>query len=97
MHGPHIPQERKLVTAVPGPKSQELVRRRGEAVSAGLGMAVPVEGAKVILNALLMTFAGKNILLLIPATVFIRIRHFKESWVIVTSVPMFTCVNISNS
>ena len=42
MHGPHIPQERKLVTAVPGPKSQELVRRRGEAVSAGLGMAVPV-------------------------------------------------------
>ena len=60
MHGPHIPQERKLVTAVPGPKSQELVRRRGEAVSAGLGMAVPVEGAKVILNALLMTFAGKK-------------------------------------
>ena len=42
MHGPHIPQERKLVTAVPGPKSQELVRRRGEAVSTGLGMAVPV-------------------------------------------------------
>ena len=42
MHGPHIPQERKLVTSIPGPKSQELVSRRSEAVSAGLGMAVPV-------------------------------------------------------
>ncbi len=42
MHGPHIPQERKLVTSIPGPKSQELVSRRSDAVSAGLGMAVPV-------------------------------------------------------
>ena len=37
-----IPQVRKVLTEIPGPKSQELVRRRGEAVSAGLGMAVPV-------------------------------------------------------
>jgi 4-aminobutyrate aminotransferase/(S)-3-amino-2-methylpropionate transaminase len=42
MHGPHIPQERKLVTAIPGPKSQELIKRRSEAVSAALGMAIPV-------------------------------------------------------
>lgn len=40
--GPHIPQERKLVTAIPGPKSQELIMRRSEAVSAALGMAIPV-------------------------------------------------------
>ena len=40
--GPHIPQERKLITAVPGPKSQELIKRRSEAVSAALGMAIPV-------------------------------------------------------
>ena len=40
--GPNIPQERKLVTAIPGPKSQELIKRRSEAVSAALGMAIPV-------------------------------------------------------
>lgn len=40
--GPHIPQERKLVTAIPGPKSQEIIKRRAEAVSAALGMAIPV-------------------------------------------------------
>lgn len=40
--GPNLPQERKLITEVPGPKSQELVKRRAEAVSAGLGMAVPI-------------------------------------------------------
>ena len=42
MFGPHIPQERKLVTEIPGPKSQELIKRRSEAVSAALGMAIPV-------------------------------------------------------
>jgi len=30
-----------LATAIPGPKSQELIARRKEAVSAGLGMAIP--------------------------------------------------------
>jgi 4-aminobutyrate aminotransferase/(S)-3-amino-2-methylpropionate transaminase len=40
--GPNLPQVRKLVTEVPGPKSQALVKRRAEAVSSGLGMAVPV-------------------------------------------------------
>jgi 4-aminobutyrate aminotransferase/(S)-3-amino-2-methylpropionate transaminase len=42
MFGAHLPQERKLVTAIPGPKSQELIKRRSEAVSAALGMAIPV-------------------------------------------------------
>ena len=40
--GPNIPQERKVVTAIPGPKSQEVIKRRSEAVSAALGMAIPV-------------------------------------------------------
>jgi len=41
-HGPHLPQERRLVTEIPGPKSQELIKRRNEAVSAALGMSMPV-------------------------------------------------------
>ena len=40
--GPNIPQELRLVTAIPGPKSQEIIKRRNEAVSASLGMAIPV-------------------------------------------------------
>jgi 4-aminobutyrate aminotransferase/(S)-3-amino-2-methylpropionate transaminase len=37
-----IPQVRKLVTAIPGPRSQEVLKRRAAAVSAGLGMAFPI-------------------------------------------------------
>ncbi|MEN9607196.1 MAG: hypothetical protein RL605_1024 [Actinomycetota bacterium] len=37
-----IPQVRKVVTAIPGPKSQELHKRRLEAVSHGAGAALPV-------------------------------------------------------
>ena len=37
-----VAQKRKLVTAIPGPKSAELIKRRGEAVSASLGTAFPV-------------------------------------------------------
>jgi 4-aminobutyrate aminotransferase/(S)-3-amino-2-methylpropionate transaminase len=44
--GPHIPQERRIVTAIPGPKSQELLARRTAATSASLGMAIPVFVAK---------------------------------------------------
>ena len=40
--GPNIPQELRLVTPIPGPKSQEIIKRRNEAVSASLGMAIPV-------------------------------------------------------
>ncbi|MDD2858457.1 MAG: 4-aminobutyrate--2-oxoglutarate transaminase [Candidatus Nanopelagicales bacterium] len=35
-------QERRLVTAIPGPKSIEALKRRSEATSAGLGIAIPV-------------------------------------------------------
>jgi 4-aminobutyrate aminotransferase/(S)-3-amino-2-methylpropionate transaminase len=37
-----IPQKREVKTTIPGPKSQELIARRSEAVSAALGMAIPV-------------------------------------------------------
>jgi 4-aminobutyrate aminotransferase / (S)-3-amino-2-methylpropionate transaminase / 5-aminovalerate transaminase len=37
-----LPQERRLVTAVPGPRSRELTARRAAAVSAGVGSTLPV-------------------------------------------------------
>lgn len=40
--GPSLPQERKLVTAIPGPKSQELLARKNSAVASGVGVALPV-------------------------------------------------------
>ncbi len=40
--GPDLPQQRRLVTALPGPKSQALQQRRRASVSAALGAAVPV-------------------------------------------------------
>ncbi|MGI8392804.1 4-aminobutyrate--2-oxoglutarate transaminase [Leucobacter sp. W1038] len=40
--GPSLPQERKLVTAIPGPKSQELTARKNAAVASGVGVALPV-------------------------------------------------------
>ncbi|MBA2769692.1 MAG: 4-aminobutyrate--2-oxoglutarate transaminase [Sporichthyaceae bacterium] len=40
--GPTLPQERRLVTAIPGPRSQELMARRTAAVARGLGSTLPV-------------------------------------------------------
>jgi 4-aminobutyrate aminotransferase/(S)-3-amino-2-methylpropionate transaminase len=37
-----VPQVRKLMTAIPGPKSEEILKRRSEAVSSALGMAIPI-------------------------------------------------------
>ena len=37
-----LPQERNVVTAIPGPKSQEILKRRQEATSAALSMAMPI-------------------------------------------------------
>ncbi|MEU0571642.1 4-aminobutyrate--2-oxoglutarate transaminase [Nonomuraea sp. NPDC005983] len=37
-----IPQERRLVTAIPGPKSQELLARKQAAVPSGIGITLPV-------------------------------------------------------
>jgi 4-aminobutyrate aminotransferase/(S)-3-amino-2-methylpropionate transaminase len=40
--GPALPQERRLVTEIPGPRSRELLRRRTAAVAAGVGVGLPV-------------------------------------------------------
>src|SRR3954449_2469826 len=40
--GPGLPQERSLVTAIPGPRSQELFARRNAAVARGIGTTLPV-------------------------------------------------------
>ncbi len=40
--GPTLPQERRLITALPGPRSIELQARRTQAVSAGVGGTLPV-------------------------------------------------------
>ena len=40
--GPGLPQERRVVTAIPGPRSQELHARRGAAVASGVGSVLPV-------------------------------------------------------
>jgi len=52
--GPALPQERRLVTEIPGPRSRELTARRTEHVAAGVGSVVPVfveaAGGGVILD-----------------------------------------------
>lgn len=40
--GPSLPQERRLVTEIPGPKSQELLARKQAAVPPGIGTTLPV-------------------------------------------------------
>src|ERR1700745_1983835 len=40
--GPALPQERRLVTAIPGPRSQELHARKSAAVAQGIGTTLPV-------------------------------------------------------
>jgi len=40
--GPSLPQERRLVTAIPGPRSVELFARRGDACARGLSTTLPV-------------------------------------------------------
>jgi 4-aminobutyrate aminotransferase/(S)-3-amino-2-methylpropionate transaminase len=40
--GPDLPQRRRLVTEVPGPRSRELLARKGSAVARGVGISLPV-------------------------------------------------------
>ena len=53
--GPSLPQQRSLVTAIPGPRSQELLARKAAAVSAGVSHTVPIEavaaGGGVVVDA----------------------------------------------
>src|SRR5690348_6906730 len=40
--GPSVPQERRLVTEIPGPRSRELFARRNETVALGVSTTLPV-------------------------------------------------------
>lgn len=40
--GPNLPQRRELVTEIPGPRSQELLKRKAAAVAPGVGITLPV-------------------------------------------------------
>src|SRR5215831_17082133 len=40
--GPALPQVRRLVTEIPGPRSEELLARKRSAVANGLSMTLPV-------------------------------------------------------
>jgi 4-aminobutyrate aminotransferase/(S)-3-amino-2-methylpropionate transaminase len=40
--GPSLPQERRLLTPIPGPRSQALGQRRGEVVARGVSTTLPV-------------------------------------------------------
>jgi 4-aminobutyrate aminotransferase / (S)-3-amino-2-methylpropionate transaminase / 5-aminovalerate transaminase len=40
--GQEVEQRRRLITEIPGPRSQELIARRAQAVSAGVGTLLPV-------------------------------------------------------
>ena len=43
--GPTLPQERRLVTALPGPRTAELQARKSAAVATGVGVTMPVYAA----------------------------------------------------
>ncbi len=53
--GPALAQERRLVTAIPGPRSQELMNRKAAAVAAGVGHTLPISvvagGGGVLVDA----------------------------------------------
>ncbi|WP_350347896.1 4-aminobutyrate--2-oxoglutarate transaminase [Agromyces sp. G08B096] len=53
--GPSLAQERRLVTAIPGPRSQELIARKAAAVASGVGHTLPISvvaaGGGVVVDA----------------------------------------------
>ncbi|WP_292829384.1 4-aminobutyrate--2-oxoglutarate transaminase [Microbacterium sp.] len=53
--GPTLPQERRMLTSIPGPRSQQLLARKAEAVAAGVGHTVPIQavaaGGGVVVDA----------------------------------------------
>ncbi len=53
--GPTLPQERRIVTAIPGPRSQEVLDRKAAAVPQGVGHTVPIAavaaGGGVVVDA----------------------------------------------
>ena len=69
-----IAQKRSLVTAIPGPKSAELIKRRADAVSASLGTAFPVfiERAE---GAIILDVDGNSILDLGAGIAVLNVGH----------------------
>ena len=69
-----IAQKRNLVTAIPGPKSEQLIKRRAEAVSASLGTAFPVfiERAE---GSIIMDVDGNSILDLGAGIAVLNVGH----------------------
>jgi len=57
----NLTQERRLVTAIPGPKSIEALKRRSDATSGGLGMAIPVIIERAS-DAILLDIDGNQII-----------------------------------
>ncbi len=53
--GPSLPQERRVLTALPGPRSAEILARKSDAVAAGVAHTVPVAavaaGGGVVVDA----------------------------------------------
>ncbi len=53
--GPTLPQERRLVTELPGPRSAEILARKADAVAAGVAHSIPVAavaaGGGVVVDA----------------------------------------------
>ena len=57
----HLVQERRLVTAIPGPKSIEALKRRTDATSGGLGLVMPVVIERAS-DAILLDIDGNQII-----------------------------------
>ena len=57
----NLTQERRLVTAIPGPKSTQALKRRTEATSGGLGMAIPIVIERAS-DAILLDIDGNQII-----------------------------------
>jgi len=69
-----LAQKRNLVTAIPGPKSQALIERRKDAVSASLGMAMPVFIERAD-GAIILDVDGNSIIDLAAGIAVVNVGH----------------------
>ena len=86
-----IAQKRNLITAIPGPKSADLIKRRADAVSASLGTAFPVfiERAE---GSIIVDVDGNSILDLAAGIAVLNVGHSTPKVIenIKTQVDAFT-------
>ena len=69
-----LAQKRNIVTAIPGPKSQALIERRKDAVSASLGMAMPVFIERAD-GAIILDVDGNSIIDLAAGIAVVNVGH----------------------